>query len=156
MQNFLAKTKIRRDEKAYSDYEDHIGFIFSVMSELCELIANGEEQYKNTAHCIFEQILNEFVDRFAKELYEHESADIFKNIAILLKSFIEFERVYLEVQTPVYKPNTAASKPKEEEGLSEEEIARRARNKLLRAKGPKEDTNAACEINIAYDVEDDI
>ena len=155
MQNFLAKTKIRRDESAYSDYEDHIGFIFSVMSELCELIANGEEQYKNTAHCIFEQILNEFIDRFSKELYEHESADIFKNIVVVLKSFIEFERIYLEVQTPVYDQTSVASQPKSEE-LSEEEIARRARNKLLRQKGPKEDPNAACEINIAYDVEDDI
>lgn len=155
MQNFLAKTKIRRDEKSYSDYEDHIGFIFSVMSELCELIANGEEQYKNTAHCIFEQILNDFVDRFSKELYEHESADIFKNVVVLLKSFIAFERLYLEVQTPVYKQDSAQSKPKGEE-LSEAEIARRAKNKLLRQQGPKEDPNAACEINIAYDVEDDI
>ncbi len=155
MQNFLAKTKIRRDENAYSDYEDHIGFIFSVMAELCELIANGEVQYKNTAHCIFEQILNEFVDRFSKELYEHESADIFKNIVVVLKSFIEFERVYLEVQTPIYDQTSVASQAKSEE-LSEEEIARRARNKLLRQKGPKEDPNVGCEINIAYDVEDDI
>ena len=155
MQNFLAKTKIRRDEKSYSDYEDHIGFIFSVMSELCDLIANGEDQYKNTAHCIFEQILNDFVDRFSKELYEHESADIFKNVVVLLKSFIAFERLYLEVQTPVYKQESAQSKPKGEE-LSEAEIARRAKNKLLRQQGPKEDANVSCEINIAYDVEDDI
>ncbi|WP_373036841.1 molecular chaperone [Sulfurimonas sp.] len=154
MQNFLAKTKIRRDEKAYSDYEDHIGFIFSVMSELCELIANGEEQYKNTAHCIFEQILNDFVDRFSKELYEHESADIFKNVVVLLKSFIEFERLYLEVQTPIQETSSVVSKPKGEE-LSEEEIARRERNRLLRQKGPKE-AQDACSIDIAYDVEDDI
>ena len=154
MQNFLAKTKIRRDETSYSDYEDHIGFIFSVMSELCELIANGEEQYKNTAHCIFEQILNDFVDKFSKELYEHENADIFKNIVVLLKSFIEFERIYLEVQTPVYTNSKVKSKPKGEE-LSEAEIARREKNRLLRQKGPKEDKNA-CPIDIAYDVEDDI
>lgn len=158
MQNFLAKTKIRRDEKAYSDYEDHIGFIFSVMSELSELIANGEEQYKNTAHCIFDQILNQFVDRFAKELYEHESSDIFKHVVILLKSFIEFERVYLEVQTPVLQAIPVIPKLQEED-LSEEEIARRARNKLLRASGPKrpkEDESVSCDINISYDVEDDI
>ena len=154
MQNFLAKTKIRRDEKSYTDYEDHIGFIFSVMSELCELIANGEDQYKNTAHCIFEEILNDFVDLFAKELYEHKEADIFKNVVILLKSFIEFERLYLEVQTPVYDQVKVQAKPKGEE-LSDAEIARREKNRLLRQKGPKEE-NDACEINIAYDVEDDI
>ncbi|PHQ65343.1 MAG: hypothetical protein COB99_04500 [Sulfurimonas sp.] len=155
MQNFLAKTKIRRDEKTYSDYEDHIGFIFSVMSELCELIANGEEQYRNTAHCIFEQILNDFVDKFSKELYEHESSDIFKNVVVLLKSFIEFERIYLDVQTPVYDQIKVESKPKAEE-LSASEIARREKNRLLRQQGPKKDENGACEINIAYDVEDDI
>ena len=154
MQNFLAKTKIRRDEKSYSDYEDHIGFIFSVMSELCDLIASGEEQYKNTAHCIFEQILNDFVDKFSKELYEHENADIFKNIVVLLKSFIEFERIYLEVQTPVQEKGSIEAKPKGQE-LSEEEIARRERNRLLRQKGPKEEQDA-CSIDIAYDVEDDI
>ncbi len=154
MQNFLAKTKIRRDERSYTEYEDHIGFIFSVMSELCELIANGEEQYKNTAHCIFEQILNEFVDRFSKELYEHESAKIFKDVVVLLKSFIEFERLYLEVQTPDYDKTPVALQPKVEE-LSEEEIARREKNRLLRQKGPKEE-QSACEINIASSVEQDI
>ncbi|QOY55880.1 molecular chaperone TorD family protein [Candidatus Sulfurimonas marisnigri] len=154
MQNFLAKTKIRRDEKAYSDYEDHIGFIFSVMNELCELISEGEEQYKSTAHCIFEQILNEFVDKFSKELYEHENADIFKNVVVLLKSFIEFERVYLEVQTPLTEKSKPESKVKSD-SLSDEEIARRERNRLLRQKGPKEE-QSACPLDIAYDVEDDI
>lgn len=154
MQNFLAKTKIRRDEKAYSDYEDHIGFIFAVMSELCELIANGEEQYKNTAHCIFEQILNEFVDEFAKELYEHESAVIFKNVVVLLKSFVEFERVYLEVSIPMNKESRTQAKPKQKE-ISQEELERRERNRLLRAQGPKKEQES-CSIDIDNYVEDDI
>ncbi|MFT7005009.1 MAG: TorA maturation chaperone TorD [Sulfurimonas sp.] len=155
MKNFLAKTRIRRNEETYSDYEDHVGFIFSVMSELCDLIANGEEEYKNTAHCIFEQILNEFVDKFSKNLYEHESANIFKNVIILLKSFIEFERVYLEVNTPLSK--TTQVKPKEEV-LSQAEIDRRARNKILRESGPKKEKEEviACPINSLSDVEDDI
>ena len=103
MQNFLAKTRIRRDEKKYSDYEDHIGFIFTVLSELCELQAEGHDEYSNTIHCIFAQILNEFVDEFAKELYEHESANIFKNLVVILKAFVEFERIYLEVSIPLTK-----------------------------------------------------
>ncbi|WP_321778568.1 molecular chaperone TorD family protein [Sulfurimonas sp.] len=153
MQNFLAKTKIRRDEKTYSDYEDHIGFIFAVMSELSNLIADGQTEYKNTAHCIFEQILNEFIDEFSRELYEHESAKIFKNIVILLKSFIEFERVYLEVNTPVLKAKPVLSEIKEE--LSDEERERRAKNKLLRAQGPKKQESGSCELNPSYEVEED-
>ena len=154
MQNFLAKTKIRRDEQSYTDYEDHVGFIFSVLSELCNLISEGEEQYKNTAHCIFEQILNEFVDEFLKELYEHENADIFKNVVVLLKSFIEFERVYLEVSAPSLKIKQKIV-PKKEDNISEEEKERRARNKALRALGPKKEQES-CPTHIAYEVEDDI
>jgi len=151
MQNFLAKTKIRRNEKEYSDYEDHIGFIFAVMSELCELIAQGEEQYINTGHCIFAQILNEFVDDFSKEVYEHETADIFKNVIVLLKAFIEFERIYLEVSLPTTKVRVQRNTQTEE--LSDEERERRARNRALRAQGPKKEQEQAF---VTYDVEDDI
>ena len=34
MIQFVAKTKLRRDEKRYFEYEDSVGFIFSIMSEL--------------------------------------------------------------------------------------------------------------------------
>ncbi|WP_373000676.1 molecular chaperone [Sulfurimonas sp.] len=154
MQNFLGKTKIRRDEKTYSDYEDSVGFIFTVMSELSELIANGEAQYKNTSHCIFEEILNEFIDDFSRELYEHESADIFKHIVIILKSFVEFERIYLEVSAPATKERVLKQVSTEEE-ISQEEIDRRARNKLLRESGPKQEQET-CSIDLISDVEVDI
>ncbi|NOR58224.1 MAG: hypothetical protein GQ474_06850 [Sulfurimonas sp.] len=154
MQNFLGKTKIRRDEKTYSDYEDSIGFIFTVMSELSELIANGDDQYKNTSHCIFEEILNEFIDDFSRELYEHESADIFKHIVIILKSFVEFERIYLEVSAPAAKERITKAEPMKEE-ISQEEYERRARNKILRESGPKKEQEA-CSIDVVSDVEVDI
>ncbi|WP_072682382.1 molecular chaperone [Arcobacter sp. LA11] len=151
MQNFLAKTRIRRDEKKYSDYEDHIGFIFTVMSELCELAADGEEQYINTAHCIFEQILNEFVNDFSKEIYEHESANIFKDVIVILKAFMEFERIYLEVSIPLTKQRVVKQTQTEE--ISEEEKERRARNRALRASGPKKEEK---DVFVTFDVEDDI
>ena len=154
MQNFLGKTKIRRDEKTYADYEDSVGFIFTVMSELSELIANGDAQYKNTSHCIFEDILNEFIDDFSRELYEHESADIFKHIVIILKSFVEFERIYLEVSAPPIKERVLKQEAAKEE-ISQEELERRARNKLLRESGPKVEQEA-CSKDTASDVEVDI
>jgi len=152
MQNFLAKTKIRRDEEKFSDYEDNIGFIFTVMAELSELTANGEESYHNTAHCIFEEILNDFVDVFAKELYEHEESDIFKNVAVILKSFIEFERIYLDVSVPAVKPFREQAEEVEE--ISEEERARRERNRALRAQGPKKEE--ACDLFVASNAEEEI
>lgn len=151
MQNFLAKTKIRRDEDKYSDYEDHIGFIFTVLSELCELEYEGNSEYKNTIHCIFSSILNEFIDDFSKELYEHESADIFKNVVVILKAFIEFERIYLEVSKPVFINKSKTAETKIE--ISEEEKERRARNKAMKANGPKNIDKSTPYI--AYDVEKD-
>jgi len=152
MQNFLAKTKIRRDEEKFSDYEDHIGFIFTVLAELTALTAEGEEVYVNTAHCIFSEILNEFVDVFAKILYEHPESDIFKNVAVILKSFIEFERIYLDVSVPVVKPLRAEAEEVEE--ISEEERARRERNRVLRAQGPKKEE--ACDLFVASGAEEEI
>jgi len=152
MQNFLAKTKIRRDEKNFSDYEDNIGFIFTVMAELAGLTAEGEEVYHNTSHCIFEEILNDFVDRFAKELYEHEKSDIFKNVAVILKSFIEFERIYLDVSIPAIRP--FREDVCEAEEISDEERERRERNRALRAQGPKKEE--ACDLFVASGAEEDI
>lgn len=152
MQNFLGKTKIRRDEKKYSDYEDHIGFIFTVMAELCTLISQGEEVYKNTSHCIFEQILNDFVDQFAKEIYEHENTKIFKQIIVILKAFIDFERIYLEVSIP--SPKAKVEKRVSTDTLTDIEIERRKRNRALRASGPKKEKEE--EVFTTFDVEDDM
>ena len=154
MQNFLAKTKIRRDEKKYSDYEDHIGFIFTVLAELCTLISEGEENYVNTSHCIFDQILNDFVDDFSREIYEHESAKIYKNVIVLLKAFIEFERIYLEVSLPAPRERPIRSTCSEE--LSDVEIERRKRNKALRASGPKKHKEKEEEVFVTFDVEEDL
>ncbi len=153
MLQFLAKTKIRRNESEYMEYEDSIGFILTLMAELNELIVNGEEQYKNTQHCIFSEVLNEFIEDFAKELYEHESADIFKDVIIILKAFVEFERLYLEVSKPEPKQEIQREVPSCDV-ISDEEAARRARNKAMKAKGPKiEDADPE---SIAYDVESEV
>lgn len=151
MLDFLAKTKIRRDEKNYSEYEDSIGFVFAVLSELANLVADGQEQYKTVQHCIFADVLNEFVDEISRTIYEHEKANIFKDVIVALLSFMEFERLYLEV---------SRAKPKEfkkqevnkEETISKEEMERRARNKAAKAAGAKKQD----DVFITYDVESDI
>ena len=153
MLQFLAKTKIRRNESEFAEYEDTIGFILTLMAELNELIVNGEEEYKNTQHCIFAEVLNDFIEDFAKEVYEHESADVFKDVIVILKAFIDFERLYLQVSKPA---------PREEivresqscDMTSDEEAQRRARNKAQKENGPKiEDADPE---KIAYDVESEI
>ncbi|WP_417325191.1 TorD/DmsD family molecular chaperone [Halarcobacter sp.] len=153
MINFVGKTKLRRNEKKYHEYEDSVGFIFSLMAQLSDLIAQDEKEYENTVHCIFAQILNDFIDEFAKELYEHNSAVLYRELIVVLHSFVEFERLYLEVSKPVPKEKVEKVQACEVEEISEEEKERRARNKALKAQGPKEE---ACPVDIAYDVEDNI
>ncbi|WP_428024593.1 TorD/DmsD family molecular chaperone [Arcobacter sp.] len=153
MIQFVAKTKLRRDEKNFFEYEDSVGFIFSLMASLCNDIANGEKEYENTVHCIFAQILNEFIDEFAKDIYEHEKATIFKELMIVLHSFIEFERLYLEVSKPTPKEKIEKENC---ETISKEEMERRARNKAMKALGPKNIQNEVCSVDTTYDVETEI
>ncbi len=155
MINFVAKTKIRRNEKDFFDYEDSVGFIFSFLAQLCDLVAQGQSEYENTIHCVFKEILNDFVDEFGASLYGHESANIYKDLMVVLHSFMEFERLFLSVSKPHKKEKI--DKEEKTEDISEEERARRAKNKALRAKGPKkQDEEEACSIDMHYDVETDI
>lgn len=136
MIDFVAKTKLRRDEKNFYEYEDSVGFIFSFMAELSNLIANGEKIYENTVHCVFAQILNDFIDDFAKEIYEYDKAKIYKELMVVLHSFIEFERLFLEVPKPS-KKDKILKKQDSWGDISPEERERRERNKALKALGPK-------------------
>jgi TorA maturation chaperone TorD len=154
MIQFLAKTKIRRDEKEYFEYEDSVGFIFSVMAELTDLVAGEEKIYENTIHCIFSEILNDFIDEFAKKIYENDSANIYQELMVVLHSFVEFERLYLEVSKPAKKDFV---KPEAScDVISDEELERRAKNKALKAQGPKKNKDNEESTNVVYDVEDDI
>ena len=137
MIDFVAKTKLRRDEKNFYEYEDSVGFIFSFMAELSNLIANGEKIYENTVHCVFAEILNGFVDDFAKEIYEYDKAKIYKELMVVLHSFIEFERLFLEVPKPLKKDRIVKKAEDNWGNISEEERNRREKNRALKALGPK-------------------
>ncbi len=156
MIDFVAKTKIRRNEKKFCEYEDSVGFIFSFLSELCDLLVNGHAEYEDTIHCVFKEILNDFIDEFASDLYSHESAVIYRDLMMVLHSFVEFERLYLGVSKPHKKEK--ADKKEKIEDISEEEKARRARNKELKKRGPKKEVQeeGACSLDVHFDVETDI
>ena len=137
MIQFVAKTKIRRDEKNYFEYEDSVGFIFSLMAELTNQISNGEKVYENTVHCIFAEILNEFIEEFAKDVFEHNSSKIYKELMIALHSFIEFERVFLDVNKPKKQDKQIKKQSDSWGDISKEERERREKNRALKALGPK-------------------
>ena len=137
MIDFVAKTKLRRDENSYFEYEDSVGFIFSLMAELSNFLANDQKEYENTVHCIFAQILNGFIDDFAKDIYEHDKSNIYKELMVVLHSFVEFERLYLGVSRPPKKEKSIKKQSDEWGDISDEERQRREKNRALKALGPK-------------------
>ncbi len=132
VKNFLAKTRIRRDEKHFKEPEDSIGFLVVFMHELVELILSGEEGYETLQHCLFDEVLNGFVDPFLVKLYEHERSNIYKSLAVVMSAFVSFERLYFNVEKP--KPKTVLHKQTEGcEFISDTEAKRRAKNRIERS-----------------------
>lgn len=123
--NFLGKTTIRRDEKKYKDPEDSVGFLLVFMYEMIKNVTEGKVEHENTQHCLFSEIINPFIDEFVEDLFEHKGAHYYKDIAIIFSAFMEFERLYFEVE----KVQSENKKRKMEGGISAAEAKRRALNK---------------------------
>ena len=81
--------------------------------------------------------MNGFVDDFAKEIYEYDKAKIYKELMVVLHSFIEFERLFLEVPKPLKKDRIVKKAEDNWGNISEEERNRREKNRALKALGPK-------------------
>ena len=129
VKNFLAKTKIRRNEKYFKENEDSVGFIFTFMHELIELIMNEQKEYDSLQHCLYTEVINPFIDEFIVKVYEHPMARIYKSVAIVLNAFMAFERLYFDVAKPPLKEVGRVQKTQPLEMVSGAEAKRRAENK---------------------------
>jgi len=130
VRNFLAKTRIRRDENRYKEPEDSAGFLMTFMHELIEMEMAGEESAQNIAHCLFAEVINPFLEDFLPNLYEHDRANAYASLAVVAYAFLEFERIYFQVPRP--RPREL---PVEQEGTGCEftadlEAKRRESNRL--------------------------
>ena len=133
VKNFLAKTKIRRDEKHFKENEDSVGFICTFMHELIEFIMQGGKEYETLQHCLFTEVINPFVDEFVISVYEHPMSKAYKSVAIVLNAFMTFERMYFEVAKLPLKEKVRVQKPVEV--ISGAEARRRAENKAKKMAG---------------------
>jgi len=139
VRGFIAKTKIRRNEATFKDNEDTLPFLLTFMHDLVALSVEGQKEYDNIQHCLFDQIINPFVDDVIESLFTHDKSDAYKDVAILLNAFMEFERLYFEIPK---LPKKEAKKTKRE--LEEEqEMQRRAANKAKR--DAQRAAKASCE-----------
>ncbi|AXH09377.1 hypothetical protein CP960_00665 [Malaciobacter halophilus] len=95
MTNLVLKSKFRKDSNSFKEAEDHICFILNFIQKLIE-----EDLSKDKNELIYEvyiQVLNEIVDTFIENIYNHECSLFYKDVAVLLKVFIELERALLNI-----------------------------------------------------------
>ncbi len=128
VKNFLGKTNIRRDEKHFKENEDSVGFLVTFMHEIIELAISEGSSYENLQHCLFEEIINVFIDEYIEALYEHEKSNAYKSVAVVLNAFMEFERLYFDINRPTPKEK----KVEPCELISSKEIARRKSNRAAK------------------------
>ena len=134
VRKILARTDLRRDEAKFKENEDNVGFVFALMSEFIareselELYGELEEQ-------LFKEIINPNIDEFINDLFDHESSEVYKDVAVLLQGFIEFERVVLSAPRPI---NQGENK-KTLDGVSRSEAIRRQKNRVRKLKAMEEE-----------------
>ncbi|OUT11429.1 formate dehydrogenase [Campylobacter concisus] len=134
VRKILARTDLRRDKAKFKENEDNVGFVFALMSEFIareselELYGELEEQ-------LFKEVINPNVDEFIESLFNHESSEIYKDVAVLLQGFIEFERVVLSAPRPI---NRGENK-KTLDGVSRSEAIRRQKNRVRKLKAMEEE-----------------
>ena len=134
MRKILARTDIRRDEAKFKENEDNVGFVFTLMSEF--IAREGElELYGELEEQLFKEIINPNIDEFINDLFNHESSEIYKDVAVLLQGFIEFERVVLSAPRPI---NHGENK-KTLDGVSRSEAIRRQKNRVRKIKAMEEE-----------------
>jgi len=95
VRNLLAKTKIRKDEAAFSAPEDHFGFIFTFASYLIEQELQGELD-ESLQKELFEAVINPFCDEIAYKMMSSDTK-LYSHVGAILGNFCNFERVYLDI-----------------------------------------------------------
>ncbi len=110
MIGYVLESKFRRNAAHYHEHEDHIEFILLFIQRLIDLEIQGEGFARQLATKVFTHILNPMIDQFANALLQHETSFFYKQAALALQSFIEFERLYLNIPPPEPVDETRAAR----------------------------------------------
>jgi TorA maturation chaperone TorD len=82
---------IRANTKIFKETEDHLGFLFLIMRYCIE--AN---EYKENEKDIFSFYINPYVNQFIADIIDNKKSAFYKEIALILKSFVSFEAGYIK------------------------------------------------------------
>lgn len=100
MIDYVLKSNYRRNAESYKEHEDHIEFVLLFIQKLITEELNGHAKSRELAKTVFANIYNTMVDEFTDNLFNHEQSFFYKQVALSLRSFTEFERVYLNIEKP--------------------------------------------------------
>ncbi|DAB33747.1 MAG TPA: hypothetical protein CFH82_08710 [Sulfurospirillum sp. UBA12182] len=82
---------IRANSEIFKETEDHLGFLFLMMRYCIE-----EGKYEENEKEIFSFYINPYVSKFIADIIENSKSNLYKEIALILKSFMEFEASYVK------------------------------------------------------------
>lgn len=134
VKNLIAHTNFRKNEQVFKESEDSVGFLCKFQSQLLDLEIKSKDESEKAKFAklskeLFEQILNIFIDEFNEALFLHQNSKIYKEISRILGDFIEFERLFYEINKP---ENKITKKQILCDGISEQERLRREKNRAKR------------------------
>lgn len=95
VKDVLAKTKIRKDEKAFTAQEDHYGFIFTLSAYLIDQQMKNEIK-EDLQKELFQSVVNPYCDELFYKLIASPSA-IYSQVGVILANVCNFERAYLDI-----------------------------------------------------------
>jgi len=116
MIDYVLRSKYRRNAESYKEHEDHIEFIMLFIQKLIAEELGGDAKSRDLAKTVFVNILNIMIDEFTDNLFNHEESFFYKQVALSLRSFTEFERVYLDIRKPELRAKREKTRPEEVHG----------------------------------------
>jgi TorA maturation chaperone TorD len=100
MMEYVFQSKYRKDSDAFKENEDHLEFILLFMQQLIIDETVGDPTTADLAFNVFAKILNEMIDGFVFNLFNHVKSRFYRQTAVVLYSFMEIERLFLGVEAP--------------------------------------------------------
>lgn len=129
IKKIVAQTDIRKDKDKFKESEDSFGFIFTLMGYMISQNTKNGDKFENLCEELFVNYINPFIDEFINSILQHPKASIYKDVAIIMANFMEFERAYFVQSKPEVQKHKQVSND-----LSKSEMIRREANKSRRDK----------------------
>lgn len=104
MIDYVNATPYRRNSEQFTEHEDHIEFIFGFLQRLIIEELEGDTAAGELFRTVFANVLNPMIDEFGEKLSCHTHSSFCRQAALVLESFMELERLYLDIPRPGANP----------------------------------------------------